>query len=114
MDRSTLWRNVSLSPRTVELAPMEIHRAEHFIHRQIAGEHLLIALRREASAPIFAMTPTGAAIWERLAEWATVDALTEYVVSEFDVDHATAEHDVREFLEQLQAANALLAREGNG
>src|SRR5688572_11086109 len=94
------------------LMPTEFQRADYFVHREIAGEHLLIALRRDAAAPIFAMTPTGAAIWDRLDNWATVDALVEHVVAEFDVERALAERDAREFLEQLQIANALEIREG--
>ena len=83
--------------------PTEFQRAEYFVHRQIAGEHLLVALRRDAVAPIFAMTPTAASLWDRLAMWATVDELVAHVLAEFDASSATAEQDVREFLEQLQA-----------
>jgi hypothetical protein len=96
-----------------DLMPTEFHRADHFVYRQIAGEDLLIALRRDAAAPIFAMTPTGAAIWDRLGEWTTLDALVSHVLAQFDVDRAVAERDVREFLEQLGTANALISREGN-
>jgi hypothetical protein len=109
---STLRRSVPLPRPATALTPVQFHRADHFVHREIAGEHLLIALRREAVAPIFSMTPTAAAIWDRLDGWLTVAELTEHVVAEFDVEHSRAEQDVREFLSQLDAAHALLAREG--
>ena len=91
--------------------PTEYQRAEHFVHREIAGEHLLVALRREAAAPIFAMTPTAASLWDRLGTWATLDDLTAHVLAEFDVPPARADQDVRDFLDQLQTANALVTRQ---
>jgi hypothetical protein len=90
--------------------PTEFQRAEHFVHREIAGEHLLVALRRDAAAPIFAMTPTAAAIWDRLQHWTTLEELITHVVTEFDVTRELAEQDVQEFLGQLQTANALVTR----
>ena len=94
------------------LMPTEFQRAEHFVHREIAGEHLLVALRRDAVAPIFAMTPTAASLWDRLGTWATLQELTAHVLEEFDVTAERAEQDVRDFLEQLQTANALVTRQG--
>ena len=95
------------------LMPTAFQRAEYFVHREIAGEHLLVALRRDAAAPIFAMTATAASIWDRLATWATVDALVAHVLDEFETSRATAEQDVREFLDQLQTANAVVTRESD-
>lgn len=92
--------------------PTEFQRAEDFVHREIAGEHLLVALRRDAVAPIFAMTPTAAAIWDRLDRWATLDELIAHVLAEFDATREVATRDVREFLDQLETANALMTRQG--
>jgi hypothetical protein len=92
--------------------PTEFQRGEHFVHREIAGEHLLVALRRDAAAPIFAMTPTAAAIWDRLVEWTTVEELVAHVVSAFDVTREVAAQDVRDFLDQLDSAKALRSRQG--
>ena len=91
--------------------PTEFQRAEHFVHREIAGEHLLVALRRDAVAPIFAMTPTAAAIWDRLDHWVTLDELIAHVLAEFDATHEVAARDVREFLDQLETAKALVTRQ---
>lgn len=113
MHVETLRRVTADHANPVDRMPTEYHRAEHFVHREIAREHLLIALRRDAAAPIFAMTPTAAAIWDRLDAWATLDALVAHVLGQFEVEHVFAEQDVREFLEQLQMANALVTREGD-
>jgi hypothetical protein len=112
MSVETVRRVTSHQADPVTLVPTEYQRAEHFVHRQIAGEHLLVALRRDAIAPIFAMTPTAAAIWERLDSWVTEATLVAHLLTEFDADRVLAERDVHEFLEQLQAANALVIREG--
>jgi hypothetical protein len=113
MHVETLRRVTADHANSVNRMPTEYHRAEPFVHREIAREHLLIALRRDAAAPIFALTPTAAAIWDRLDTWVTLDALVAHVRAEFEVDRALAESDVREFLEQLQMANALVTREGD-
>jgi hypothetical protein len=57
------------------------------------------------------MTPTAAAIWDRLGDWCTLEALIAHVVAHFEVERDIAEQDVREFLGQLETANALVARE---
>ena len=93
------------------LMPTEFQRAAYFVHREIAGEHLLVALRRDASAPIFALTPTAAAIWDRLGDWATLDQLVAHLLAEFEVTREIATQDVTAFLEQLQTANALDTRQ---
>jgi hypothetical protein len=89
----------------------EYRRDDRHVYREIAGEHLLIALHREAVAPMFAFTPTAASLWSRLDGWVTPDGLTDHLVSHFEVDRDLAERDVAEFLEQLLSIGALQSRE---
>lgn len=89
----------------------EYRRDDRHVYRQIAGEHLLIALHRDAVAPMFAFTPTAGAVWAQLEKWATQSMLVDYLVAHFDVDRKSAESDVGEFFEQLLAINALEMRE---
>jgi hypothetical protein len=89
----------------------EYRRDDKHVYRQIAGEHLLIALHRDAVAPMFAFTPTAAALWSTLGEWVTKDQLVAYLVEHFEVDREEAERDVDEFLEQLLTIRALESRE---
>ena len=105
-------RRITYHPAKLSIVmPTEFQRAAYFVHREIAGEHLLVALRRDAAAPIFAMTPTAAAIWDRLDHWATLDDLVGHVLAEFDVTREVATQDVTAFLEQLRTANALDTRQ---
>jgi hypothetical protein len=92
----------------------EYRRDDRHVHREIAGEHLLIALHREAIAPMFAFTPTAAALWAALEGWTTPAGLVENLLGRFEVERAQAEQDVGEFLEQLLSIGALQTREVDG
>lgn len=89
----------------------EYRRDDKHVYRQIAGEHLLIALHRDAVAPMFAFTPTAASLWAELDEWTLVEQLVDHVIDHFEVGRAEAERDVGEFLEQLLSIGALQTRE---
>jgi|SRR5687767_10843107 len=88
----------------------EFQRADTHVYRLIAGEHLLVALHSNSPEPLFALTPTGAVLWERLASWTTVDDLARALTERFEVDAQTAASDAAEFLEQLQEVGALTTR----
>jgi hypothetical protein len=92
----------------------EYRRDDRHVYREIAGEHLLIALHREAVAPMFAFTPTAAVLWSALDGWTTPANLVEFLLDRFEVDRARAEGDVGEFLEQLLSIGALQTREVDG
>ena len=89
---------------------VEYRRRDNYVYRLTVGEHLLVALHARRDEPLYALTPTGALLWERLAEWATVDQLSETLVSDYEVTDEAARADVREFLEQLASLNALETR----
>jgi hypothetical protein len=89
----------------------EYRRDDRHVYREIAGEHLLIALHREAVAPMFAFSPTAASLWSQLEEWTTPAGLTDHLVGHFEVERDRAERDVAEFLEQLLSIGALQSRE---
>lgn len=86
-------------------------RGADYLHREIAGEHLLIALRRREAAPLHAMTPTAALIWDELAQWTTSEALASAVARRFAVTPAEALADVETFLGQLAEVQAVESRE---
>lgn len=88
----------------------EYQRSEDFVHRHVAGEHLLLALRRDRTAPMFMLTPTAGFLWERLAQWTALDALVAGVVDHFEVSEDVASADVAEFIQQLQSLGAVSTR----
>jgi hypothetical protein len=89
----------------------EYRRDDKHVYREIAGEHLLIALHRDAVAPMFAFTPTAASLWSVLGDWMPLDRLVGHLLEHFEVDRSDAERDVAEFLEQLLSIGALQSRE---
>ena len=70
-----------------------------------------MALHRDRSAPLFAFTPTAAAIWEHLTDWRTASALADFLIERFEVSHEQATGDVNDFLEQLGSLGAVETRE---
>ena len=89
----------------------EYRRDDKHVYREIADEHLLIALHRDAVAPMFAFTPTAASLWAALGEWTSVERLVGHLLEHYEVDREEAERDVAEFLEQLLSIGALQTRE---
>ena len=56
---------------------------------------------------MFALTPSGAMLWNRLAEWSKREELVELVLDQYEVTADRASADVDEFLEQLRQLKAL-------
>ena len=88
----------------------EYRRGDNYVYRLTVGEHLLVALHARSDEPLYAVTPTGALLWERLADWSSVDDLADCLLEEYTVPRQQAVADVREFIEQLEALNAVESR----
>ena len=89
---------------------VEYRRRDNYVYRLTVGEHLLVALHARSDEPLYALTPTGALLWERLAQWATVEQLADALVAEYEVSVDEARADVREFIDQLGLLNAVEQR----
>ena len=89
----------------------EFIRGDRHVHRAVAGEHLLVALHRTRTTPLFALNDTGAELWEQLGGWMTADELSTHLVNRFEVSAEVAATDVAAFLSQLEAIGALESRE---
>ena len=89
---------------------VEYRRRDNYVYRLTVGEHLLVALHARRDEPLYALTPTGALLWQKLEDWVTVEQLTEALVAEYDVTFDNAREDVREFLAQLESLKALESR----
>ena len=90
---------------------IEYLRRDEFVYRHVAGEHLLVALRRDRQAPLFMLSATGAFVWERLGTWQTASGLAAALEERFEVDGDTAASDVATFLAQLRELGAVQQRE---
>lgn len=75
-----------------------------FVVRDIAGDYVLVPLG-EAALQFSGMLTTsdvGAFIVENLAQETSLEVLTEKLMTEYDVDAATAEADLKEFTDLLR------------
>lgn len=78
-----------------------------FILKKIAGSYVVIPLRSAAVNfnAVIKLSESGAFLWEKLAKGAEKSELVEALLSEYDVDEATASSDVDKFLSKLKEAD---------
>lgn len=80
---------------------MEIKK--ELMKRTIAGETFLVPVGKTVydSNGMFFLTEVGAFIWELLPDALTEEEIVAAVLSQYDVDEATATADVAAFLKKL-------------
>lgn len=78
--------------------------SKDFILREIAGEYILVPTGISATKinGLITMNELGCFIFKTLQENHTMEELVSAIVSEYDVDRATAQADAQEFLAQLK------------
>ena len=76
---------------------------KELICREIAGERFLVPVGKTVygSNGLFILTEVGAFIWDMLPSATNAKQIVNAVLSEYDVDEATATEDVRSFLQKL-------------
>jgi hypothetical protein len=72
--------------------------SDQVIFRSVGDDLVLLDFSRGL---YYALDPVGARIWELLHEERTVEEIVAAIVSEYEVDAATAEGDVRRLIEEL-------------
>lgn len=87
---------------------------QELILREIAGEHILIPVGQTALKVhgMITLSESGLLLWNRLQEECTEEDLVEALLAEYQVDRATAEADVGEFLNQMDQVGILCGRPG--
>lgn len=79
-----------------------------YVSREVAGELLAIPIAPELdSSNIVILNPVSGLLWEKLQGECTLQQLVKAVVEDFAVDEATAESDIKEFLQMLKESNML-------
>ncbi len=81
------------------------------VHRNIAGEAILVPIRRNVAdmESIYTLDEVGAFTWELIDGQRTVSDIKVAILNEYDVAPEVAEADLMEFLGQLQAIGAIKA-----
>lgn len=87
-----------------------------FVVRQIAGETIAIptsSAARELSG-LLALNGSGRFLFDLLQSEQTESALVQALLDTYEIDSATAQEDVREFLEILRSSGVLIESGSNG
>ncbi|MPZ64374.1 MAG: PqqD family peptide modification chaperone [Pseudonocardiaceae bacterium] len=72
--------------------------------RTIGDETIVLSL---PSSSYFTITGVGTRVFELLAEDTSLDELVETIVDEYEVDPATARHDIEAFIDRLRAVELI-------
>ncbi len=79
-----------------------------YVSREVAGELLAIPVDPELDSPnIVILNPVSGLLWEKLQSECTLQQLVKAVIENFTIDEATAESDIKEFLQMLKESNML-------
>lgn len=93
-------------------------RAEGIVSRQVAGETILVPVNARSTdastkaADLFVLNESGAMLWGALTEPRGTPDMARILMSEFDIDHATATHDVEAFLKDMLQIGAVVRAGG--
>jgi len=87
-------------------------RREGVVLREVAGEHLLVPIRKDVAdlKAIFALNGVGLRIWELLDGERPLGGVLAALVERFDVPAEEAEADLRSFVARLEAAHLVERR----
>ena len=82
---------------------MKYRQNSNVVDRIVAGEHLLVPVSGDVvdMRQLFSLNPTAQTIWKALAHASTEDQVVEAITSEFNVEVAVAQKDVKELLATL-------------
>ncbi|MBQ8614651.1 MAG: PqqD family protein [Ruminiclostridium sp.] len=80
-----------------------------FLLRQVGSQNIVVAVGDESRDfnGIIRLNETGRFLWEKLQTETTESALTGAMLLEYDIDGATAETDVADFIATLREAKLL-------
>ncbi len=80
-----------------------------FVLKSIAGTNVVVPTGSNTVSfgSIISLNESGVFLWEQLLNDTTQDALISSLLKEYDIDKATAETDVKEFIEKLSKAGLL-------
>jgi hypothetical protein len=90
-------------------------RDENLLSRDVAGEAVLVPLRRQSSdlTSIFTLNEVGAAIWELIARARSVSEIARAVSERFEVSGDQALADVIRFAAELQTRGFIAEAPGD-
>ena len=77
--------------------------------RKLCGSSIVVSVGKKSDEfnGLITLNESGELLWERLGSDADEDELVQLILNEYDVDRATAESDVHEFVRRAKAAGLL-------
>jgi hypothetical protein len=80
------------------------------IHRNVAGEDILVPIGETAldHNGLFVLTPTGAEMWDYLAEGKTLDEIVTLMSEDYEVEPDVIRKDAEALILKLKAMNLVL------
>jgi hypothetical protein len=86
-------------------------KADGFVSRTIAGDVIIVPVRGGVGdlEAIFTLNSVGATIWKLIDGGTPLERLAAAVSSEYEIGAASADADVREFVELLTSKGLLVA-----
>jgi hypothetical protein len=84
-------------------------RDPNFVSRRIEKETVLVPIRNNVGDLdcIFSLNPVGALVWEQLDGVATLEAIRDRIVGEYDVSAVAAEADLNAFVAEMESISAI-------
>ena len=82
-----------------------LRASDDAVSTAIPGETVILD---PISGRYFGLDGVGARVWEMLQQSTTVRSMVAAITSEYDVDAATCEHDLRALLAQLDAKGLVI------
>jgi len=80
-----------------------------YILKEIVGDYIVVPVGtdRVDLGAVITLNETGAFLWKKLIDESTESDLVDALCSEFEVERAEAEADVREFIGQMRGIEAI-------
>jgi hypothetical protein len=84
-------------------------RDPNFVSRRIENETVLVPIRNNVGDLdcIFSLNPVGALVWEQMDGAATLEAIRDRIVGEYEVSAAAAGADLNAFVAEMESIAAI-------
>lgn len=94
---------------TAEYLEKRFARQESVVSRRVAGELILIPIRKSAAdvGSVYTLSETAGRIWELMDGLRTVAEIRDAIIDEFEVSLDEAEEDLVLLLKQLETVRAI-------
>ncbi len=80
-----------------------------YMLRKVAGNSIVVAVGKAALDfnGLITLNSTGVFLWKMLVQGAAEEELLTAILSEYEINEATAKTDIAEFIEKLKGADLL-------